>query len=583
MVINPQRYLEKISQMISWGHWFVLFNIILTLLAGSRYLFISDWPATLAGRIYALSNWIGHFSFIVFAIYLLIIFPLTFIVMSQRLMRVLSVILATGGLTLLLTDIMVYQRFHLHLNPVVWELVINPDQSELTRDWQLMFISVPVILLIEMLFATWSWQKLRSLNRRRLGKPLMIFFIIAFITSHLMYIWADANFYRPITMQRSNLPLSYPMTARRFLERHGILNAEEYQRRLMQQGNPDVLSVSYPLSNVSWRNSDTHLNLLIITVDALNTAAIPHAMPELAQFTSHNIQFTQHISAGSNDDSGMFGLFYGISANYIESVLAARTPSALITTLSQQGYQFGLFDSDGFNSPLYRQALLADFTLPQVSRQDNAQTTAHWKQWLKGLNPSNGPWFSYVAYNATGSNDRNSPAAINYYQHEIGNIGRQIAQIISALTQKKLMDSTVVVITGRHGLAMDGNVNPGNRELLQVPLIIHWPDTPAQTISRLTNHQDLMTTLMQRLLHVSSNPATYSQGEDLFTAQRRRNWVTSSDDHSLIIITPNQTLALNNNGKYQIWDKQGNRLKNHKPQLSLLLQALTEEKRFITR
>ncbi len=50
-----------------------------------------------------------------------------------------------------------------------------------------------------------------------------VFFL--FISSHLIYIWADANFYRPITMQRANLPLSYPMTARRFLEKHGLLDA----------------------------------------------------------------------------------------------------------------------------------------------------------------------------------------------------------------------------------------------------------------------------------------------------------------------------------------------------------------------
>lgn len=69
-------------------------------------------------------------------------------------MRFLSAILATVGMTLLLIDSEVFTRFHLHLNPIVWELVINPDQNEAARDWQLMFISVPVILLIEMLFAT---------------------------------------------------------------------------------------------------------------------------------------------------------------------------------------------------------------------------------------------------------------------------------------------------------------------------------------------------------------------------------------------------------------------------------------------
>lgn len=122
----------------------------------------------------------GISSFIVFAGYLLVIFPLTFVVMSQRLLRFISATLATAGLTLLLVDSEVFSHFHLHLNPVVWDLVVNPDQSELSRDWQLMFICVPVIFLVEMLFGTWSWQKLRSLNRRRFGKPLAALFISAF-------------------------------------------------------------------------------------------------------------------------------------------------------------------------------------------------------------------------------------------------------------------------------------------------------------------------------------------------------------------------------------------------------------------
>lgn len=97
---------------------------------------------------------LGHFSFIVFAGYLLVIFPLTFVVMSQRLLRFISAALATAGLTLLLVDSEVFSHFHLHLNPVVWDLVVNPDQSELSRDWQLMFICVPVLFTVEMLFGT---------------------------------------------------------------------------------------------------------------------------------------------------------------------------------------------------------------------------------------------------------------------------------------------------------------------------------------------------------------------------------------------------------------------------------------------
>ena len=129
MVTHRQRYREKVSQMVSWGHWFALFNILLSLVIGSRYLFIADWPTTLAGRIYSYVSIIGHFSFLVFATYLLILFPLTFIVGSQRLMRFLSVILATAGMTLLLIDSEVFTRFHLHLNPIVWVDNQLPDDG----------------------------------------------------------------------------------------------------------------------------------------------------------------------------------------------------------------------------------------------------------------------------------------------------------------------------------------------------------------------------------------------------------------------------------------------------------------------
>ncbi|WP_429802198.1 DUF3413 domain-containing protein [Enterobacter cloacae] len=142
MVTNRQRYREKVSQMVSWGHCLPCQHS-----AGDAYrlsLSVCRRLADDANRAYLL--WIsvvGHFSFLVFATYLLILFPLTFIVMSQRLMRFLSAILATAGMTLLLIDSEVFTRFHLHLNPIVWELVINPDQNETARDWQLMFISVP--------------------------------------------------------------------------------------------------------------------------------------------------------------------------------------------------------------------------------------------------------------------------------------------------------------------------------------------------------------------------------------------------------------------------------------------------------
>ncbi|HEA0141289.1 TPA: cardiolipin transport protein PbgA [Escherichia coli] len=584
MVTHRQRYREKVSQMVSWGHWFALFNILLSLVIGSRYLFIADWPTTLAGRIYSYVSIIGHFSFLVFATYLLILFPLTFIVGSQRLMRFLSVILATAGMTLLLIDSEVFTRFHLHLNPIVWQLVINPDENEMARDWQLMFISVPVILLLELVFATWSWQKLRSLTRRRrFARPLAAFLFIAFIASHVVYIWADANFYRPITMQRANLPLSYPMTARRFLEKHGLLDAQEYQRRLIEQGNPDAVSVQYPLSELRYRDMGTGQNVLLITVDGLNYSRFEKQMPALAGFAEQNISFTRHMSSGNTTDNGIFGLFYGISPSYMDGILSTRTPAALITALNQQGYQLGLFSSDGFTSPLYRQALLSDFSMPSVRTQSDEQTATQWINWLGRYAQEDNRWFSWVSFNGTNIDDSNQQAFARKYSRAAGNVDDQINRVLNALRDSGKLDNTVVIITTGRGIPLseDEETFDWSHGHLQVPLVIHWPGTPAQRINALTDHTDLMTTLMQRLLHVSTPASEYSQGQDLFNPQRRHYWVTAADNDTLAITTPKKTLVLNNNGKYRTYNLPGERVKDEKPQLSLLLQVLTDEKRFI--
>ena len=584
MVTHRQRYREKVSQMVSWGHWFALFNILLSLVIGSRYLFIADWPTTLAGRIYSYVSIIGHFSFLVFATYLLILFPLTFIVGSQRLMRFLSVILATAGMTLLLIDSEVFTRFHLHLNPIVWQLVINPDENEMARDWQLMFISVPVILLLELVFATWSWQKLRSLTRRRrFARPLAAFLFIAFIASHVVYIWADANFYRPITMQRANLPLSYPMTARRFLEKHGLLDAQEYQRRLIEQGNPDAVSVQYPLSELRYRDMGTGQNVLLITVDGLNYSRFEKQMPALAGFAEQNISFTRHMSSGNTTDNGIFGLFYGISPSYMDGILSTRTPAALITALNQQGYQLGLFSSDGFTSPLYRQALLSDFSMPSVRTQSDEQTATQWINWLGRYAQEDNRWFSWVSFNGTNIDDSNQQAFARKYSRAAGNVDDQINRVLNALRDSGKLDNTVVIITAGRGIPLseEEETFDWSHGHLQVPLVIHWPGTPAQRINALTDHTDLMTTLMQRLLHVSTPASEYSQGQDLFNPQRRHYWVTAADNDTLAITTPKKTLVLNNNGKYRTYNLRGERVKDEKPQLSLLFQVLTDEKRFI--
>ncbi|VEA68645.1 Inner membrane protein yejM [Serratia rubidaea] len=57
--------------------------------------------------------------------------------------------------------------------------------------------------------------------------------------------------------------------------------------------------------------------------------------------------------------------------------------------------------------------------------------------------------------------------------------------------------------------------------------------------------------------------------------------MATGDSKQLVITTPEQTIVLENNGSYRSYDKNDREIKDEKPQLALLLQVLTDVKRFI--
>lgn len=576
MVNHRQPYRERVSQLISWGHWFVLFNILLAILVSSRYLLVTDWPATLPGRIYSYVSLVGHSAFLVCVVYLLILFPLSFILPSQRWLRFIAIIIATTGISLLLLDSVVFTRFHLHINSLIWQLLLSSEKNSVTRSGQAIFIVVPVILLIELVFAGWIWQKLRNLTRHRhYVRPFALLLFVAFIATHIMYIWADANFYRPVTMQRANLPLSYPMTARGFLAKHGFLDAQAYQQRQQQQGSPDAPSLQYPLTPLRYQDQGIGYNVLLITIDQLSYHNWQMQMPLLVQFAKDNISFTQHFSSGNQPTGGIFGLFYGISPLYLEGVLAARTPSAFISALNHQNYQLGMFASDGFNNPLYSQALISDFSVPKPHNQPNSRTIMQWQAWLTNYTSTDNRWFSWLSLDGNrGVTDTSNRLQV---------LDRQIQEVLQTLRHSGQWQNTVIVITAGSGEVLPNTAETfaWSRDRLHVPLLIHWPDTPAQQISHLTDHTDIMVTLMRHLLHVSTATSGYAQGEDLFSVSRKHQWVSSASPGTLAVTTPQMTVILNSNGNYQIYNADGKKLDNDKPPLDLLLQVLTEYNRFI--
>lgn len=597
MVDSGNTYGERVSRLVSWGHWFAFFNIIAAMLIGTRYITQAPWPDTLLGQFYLAFSWVGHFGFLVFALYLLILFPLTFLVPSRMLFRFIAVCFATLGLTVLLIDTQTYQTINLHLTPVVWELLFN-DESSVSTDLQHLFVVLPLIFLLQLGLSEWVWRKQRKLSHKRIGRPLAAVFFVSFIASHLIYVWSDAYFYAPVTSQKSNFPLSYPMTAKSFMEKHGLLDRDEYLKRLEENQN-SVDLVSYPLEKIEFGRRANQLNIVIASVDNLRADVVTEQlMPNMYQFATNALTFSNHFSS-SNDMYGMFGLFYGLPSSYASSIKVQGTLPILIDVLQSQKYQFGLFSGDNFTDPLFQETVFRGLPLTKIlfdsETSHDQQAISHWSEWVQ---TQSSPWFSFIElttvsqFSAMTKGDKLSSATDRLrssYDDSVAQADNELALLFAQLEERQLLENTIVVITSNHGTEFNetktnswGANSNYSRYQLQVPMVIYWPGKVPTTFSHRSSHLDFSVTLLQDLLGVSSNPNDFSSGKNLFNENKRR-WILAGDSRELALITEQQTTVVDKFGNFKLFDENYQRQTDENPTLPILMQGLTELQRFYSK
>ncbi|OLQ89583.1 hydrolase [Vibrio ponticus] len=600
MVDNGNTYAERVSRLVGWGHWFAFFNIIAAMLIGTRYITQSPWPETLLGQLYLAVSWVGHFGFLVFAVYLLVLFPLTFVIPSRKLFRLVTVCLTTLGLTLLLIDTQAYQSINLHLNPVVWEVLFTDNSKNITgvsADLQHLFVVLPLIFLVELALSEWVWRKQRKLSHKHIGRPIAGVFFLCFISSHLIYVWADAYFYNPITSQQSNFPLSYPMTAKSFMEKHGLLDREEYLKR--QQANlGEAELVRYPLEKLEFSRRSNPLNVLVVSINNLRADALNSTnMPSTFQYSLDNLSFNNHFSS-SNDSNGVFGLFYGLPTSYASSIKTQESLPIMLKTLKDNDYQIGLFSGDNFSDPLYSDIVFNGLEVTAVTEDEgdsgDQKAIQAWSHWVQAQ--GNQPWFSFIElttlddFNQYSTNSGDTVADLkSSYEQSVMSADNELAQLYQQIGELNLSDSTVVVITSNHGTEFNetrtnswGSSSNYSRYQLEVPMVIHWPGKVAGQYNHRTSHLDLSVTILQDLMGVSSNPADYSSGRNLFD-ERNRKWILAGDYHELALITKQNTTVIDKYGNYKLYDSEYKRLRDENPALPVIMQGLTELQRFYTK
>ena len=134
-------YKEQVSRSITWGHYFIFVNMLLSCLLGLSYVYAAPPATDFLSFVYLVVTSLGHMSFLAVVFYMVLLFPLAFIG-NFRYYRVIAVILAVIGHTALLFDIKIYLAVKVHLSMTALNLIVRELDFSTGLNYNFVFIAV---------------------------------------------------------------------------------------------------------------------------------------------------------------------------------------------------------------------------------------------------------------------------------------------------------------------------------------------------------------------------------------------------------------------------------------------------------
>ncbi|WP_213997072.1 DUF3413 domain-containing protein [Arsukibacterium sp.] len=306
MVIEQNLSLvKKVNRLLSWGHWFSFFNVLLALAVTSVYWLSEPSPETVLGWIYLLCYWLGHTAFLCFMFFIVTVFPLSLIFPYQKHVRGLAALLATVGMVVLIFDAYVYANLGYHIGSTSYHQTIELLRQQVVtnlRNFVLIVSCVAAILIaIELVISNYCWKKNARLKQSNISRPLLVVFIGSFMLSHVIHIYADARLKWDVTRLDNVLPFSYPATAKSFLARYQLVDLAQRAQR-----QADRLSISSPelsLRQLQCSATQTDPILVLITNQISN---------ETADFMrQQGLRWHEQHFAPNNNAEALLHLLYG--------------------------------------------------------------------------------------------------------------------------------------------------------------------------------------------------------------------------------------------------------------------------------
>ncbi|GAA5143841.1 DUF3413 domain-containing protein [Thalassotalea piscium] len=546
---SASTYSKRLLHLISWGHWFTFFNIVVAIILSLTYLVAEPLPETILGKLYLFFTWISHIGFLTFIAFLLIIFPITLIYPKTRLIRGVSSVFFTIGLLLLLLDAYVYSQLGYHLNASssdqIIELIANLISHNSRLFWFIALLTTMVILSVELVVSNYAWKHLRDLQKTVFAKYFVLGLVFSFFFSHITHIWADANLEYDILRQDTVLPLSYPTTAKTLLTKYDLFNKADYFERKNSPLTFTKLAPQYPLLTQQCQMQHTQRSTYIVLNEEMLTEQ------QILQFSQRSgtgkANLAHHIDNALPNDA-LFNLFYGLPTIY-KNQLVKKEKSPLIFQALEQNQ-------------------LASF-LHVISDESSPAQLPNWFNSLFNEVESHTNIGKFITNKTF---DKKQAGLHVYYFKQKDRYQFELFIDALLLAQKASKDKDIILINSI------GNQQPINRFAIKPGIFIH-PEIKNKNINYLTSQFDISPTLLKHWFNCNLSSDMTINGTD-FIALSHDRVIANTIDEGVMVFNKDKSVFIDQNSNFQSYSRQLQSPITVKSDFPLLIDGVNFIKRF---
>lgn len=607
--------LLMIKKNIQWLFSHFILNAVLLSVLGLPYL---KWMEVSAGNTtaytYLLTTQFGWFGLFAFAITLS---ALALVWLPSRLLHGAVFLVSWLVSILLLVDIEVYQQYRFHLSGFVWDLLLHGGEQVISVSWYTLVMASLIVMIVGL--AQWLVMKLtHHVQRSRLIGMACGLWLLALLSSQMIHAWKDATYDSEIPSYSYHWPLYYPLTAKRFFDQLGVVDAQAARSQQVDFHAPTSSTLNYPLRPLRIEPPAQRPNILVIGIDAWRfDDANREVTPNIANFGQGATRFTHHLSGGNSTQAGLFSLFYGLPATYWEEFQSSQTRPQLMQALADLNYQFAIYSSAPLNSPPFDRTIFSK--IPQLRTVTPGETPPQrderiTEDFLSFLNQRDRqqPYFGFLFYDSAHAADFPSTMTPpftpywervdhiklnngfdpepyrNRYRNAVYYADSLIGKVLNELKARNELSNTIVIITSDHGEEFNDNQqnywgHGSNYSMAQihVPLYIYIPEKEGTVLTHKTTHLDVAPMLMQEVLGVQNPMNEFALGYPLWQESPQREWTIIGSYFNYALVSDKEMLVSYPSGRVEALSADLMPEKERQISSQQIMQALQEMRQFL--